>query len=216
MDEILGATRSLYDRQAREYVTTTGDYALFPGLKDEVDRFYGRAIADRPLLDLGCGVGRDTEYLLSRGSAVVAADLSIEMLRVTSQRCLPADPKLVQLSMTHLPFKGGIFGGAWVCASLLHVPMKHLAGTLNEIRRVLVPGGTVAISMKPGEGEGWHSGSSLTAPRWFTFVSPEKFEMLLQAAGFESVRSTASGRRNWFITEAERPTRENPTATDCS
>lgn len=216
MDEILQATRNVYDRQAREYVSTTGDYALFPGLKDEIDRFYGRTTADRPLLDLGCGVGRDTEYLLSRGGAVVAADLSIEMLRVTSQRCLPTKPKLVQLSMTDLPFKDGAFGGAWVCASLLHVPMNHLGGALSEIRRVLAPGGTVAISMKPGEGEGWHSGSSLTAPRWFTFVSPEEFEKLLQSAGFGSVRSTASGRRNWFITEAERPTRENSTETGCS
>lgn len=216
MDEILRATRNVYDRQAREYTITTGDYALFPGLKDEIDRFYGRAMANRPLLDLGCGVGRDTEHLLSRGSVVVAADLSIEMLRVTSQRCLPAEPKLVQLSMTDLPFKGDTFGGAWICASLLHVPMNHLERALSEIRRVLAPGGTVAISMKPGEGEGWHSGGSLTAPRWFTFVNPEKFEKLLQSAGFGSVRSTASGRGNWFITEAEKHTRENSIETGCS
>ena len=182
IDEHLRATRQVYDREAHDYACKTGSYESFPGLQNEIDRFRRRAMTALPLLDLGCGVGRDTEYLLSQGCAVVAADLSSEMLKITRERCCNQKTlMLVQLTMTELPFKDGMIGGAWVCASLLHLPNDHFAPALNELLRVLSPGGSVAISMKAGNSEGWHSGSSLPHPRWFTLVDPSHFAKLLRS-----------------------------------
>ena len=197
-------TRELYDRQAAEYARSTGDFGLFPGLLDELDRFIERADRSRPLLDLGCGAGRDAEYLVGRGRFAVAADLSLEMLRITRTRCQGPSSAVAQLSMLELPFRSHIFGGVWACASLLHVPHAALDRVLAEIFRILAPGGTTAVSMKAGTGEGWHSGTSLATQRWFTLVEPEAFAASMRAAGFARVSCTASGRKNWFVAEADK------------
>jgi SAM-dependent methyltransferase len=197
--------RNLYDHYAQDYIEPTGNYALFPGLEEEIRRFHLRADTTRPLLDLGCGVGRDTEYLTTCDSVVIAADLSIGMLQVTRKRCGSATAGLVQLSMTDLPFAENSFGGVWACASILHIPTIWFSQVLTEILRVLSPGGTVAISMKAGSGEGWRAGTSLAAPRWFTLVNPAIFSRLLRSAGFVNIESTPSGRGSWFVVEADKP-----------
>ena len=201
---VVRATRELYDRQATEYARATDDFARFPGLRDELDRFIERADTSRPLLDLGCGAGRDAAYLAGRGCTVVAADLSHRMLCLTRERWagLPSGWP-VQLSMLDLPFGPNVFGGVWACASLLHVPRDGVCRALAEVFRVLARSGAVAIGMKAGCGEGWHAGTSLAAQRWFTFVDPEAFAADLRTAGFVRVTCTFSGRRNWLVAEAD-------------
>lgn len=205
LSDIMRAMRELYDREARQYVNATATYDLFPGLQDEIDRFHGKIDRSLPLLDLGCGIGRDTCYLTSLGYKVVACDLSMKMLEVTNERCRPRMPALVQLSVTRLPFKLNAIGGAWVCASLLHLPHTDQTQVVRELLRVLVPGGIAAFSMKSGEGEGWRVGRSVKSARWFTLVRPDEFEDLLISVGFTDVETTASGRGDWFISEARKP-----------
>jgi hypothetical protein len=106
--------------------------------------------------------------------------------------------------MLELPFRSGVFGGIWACASLLHVPLVLFDGVLAEIFRVLSSGGTVAISMKAGSGEGWRSGTSIRTQRWFTLVDPVDFCANLRAVGFSRVSCTSSDRKNWFVAEADR------------
>jgi len=199
--------RDVYDRHAAEYAMETGSYEGFPGLRDEVDRFYAEALGKGPLLDLGCGAGRDTEYLIAHNRDVVAGDLSTEMLNVTRARCNDL-MLVVQFDLRALPFREDVFAGIWASASLLHIPSSDMFGALTELYRTLRPGGAVAISMKEGEGEGWHSGKSHPDRRWFTFVWPEAFVQQMASAGFVRARSTSSGRRNWFITEGQKPTRK--------
>lgn len=65
-------------------------------------------------------------------------------------------------------------------------------------------GGTATISMKAGSGEGWHYGASLPDRRWFTLVNPVDFAINLRLAGSVRVSCTFSGRKNWFVAEADR------------
>jgi len=199
------ATRNLYNQRAADYVETTGRLELFPGLADELERFAGIALQSGLVLDLGCGVGRDSEYLLNKGRTVLAGDLSEAMLKITSDRCRSDRLHLVQLDMTRLPFEESVFAGAWICASLLHLPSRGISTALAELYRVLKPAGAVAISMTSGSGEGWHAGNSVIESRWCTFMEPGEFSELLAAQGFQDVTVAWSGRRDWFITEAYRP-----------
>src|SRR5205823_6362870 len=106
--ELTRETRALYDRYAREYVSATESYDSFPGLREEVDGLCFRALAFGPLLDLGCGAGRDSAYLIQRGRNVIAGDLSSEMLKVTRARCNNRAPA-VQLDLRVLPFRDNVF-----------------------------------------------------------------------------------------------------------
>ncbi|MGW5745486.1 class I SAM-dependent methyltransferase [Amycolatopsis sp. NPDC003861] len=206
--------RAVYDHGAAAYIATTGDLELFPGLENELIRFGGRTPGGGTVLDLGCGVGRDTEWLDAQGFLVVAGDLSHRMLQIGAQRVPAIDH--IQLDMTALPFRDGVFVGAWVCASMIHLPNGLLPAALTELCRVLRPGGAAAISMKEGRGEGWLAGSRLSEERWFTHVNRHAFADLMQEAGFVRIATVPSGRGKWFVAEGVRNPSENSTHPDHS
>jgi hypothetical protein len=63
-DAVVELTRRWYDAEAVGYVERTASYDQFPGLDAELVEFL-RSLPDDggPVLDLGCGGGRDTEFL---------------------------------------------------------------------------------------------------------------------------------------------------------
>jgi ubiquinone/menaquinone biosynthesis C-methylase UbiE len=172
--------RQLYDDEACGYAANTGSYADFPGLKEDVDAFVAQIEQPALILDLGAGAGRDSRYFAARGFSVVASDFSLEMLRIGRS----AEVAQVQADMVQLPFRPNTFAGAWVCASLLHLPSRNHDQALIELLRVLAPGGLAAVSMKAGEGEGWTEGRSIKRLRWFTLVDPTEFVATLASKGF--------------------------------
>ncbi|WP_158634160.1 class I SAM-dependent methyltransferase [Amycolatopsis sp. WAC 04169] len=198
---LVSSTRRAYDENAAVYVRATGTLDLFPGLDHELDRFFD-ALPGSSVLDLGCGAGRDAEYLIGRGAAVMAADLSEELLRHTRSRC--AVDGAVLCDLLALPIAAGVFDGVWACASIVHLPSEAHPRVFSEIHRVLAPGGVTAISLKEGEGEGWARSVRMPSPRWFSLRRPEAVVDELAAAGFVSARVLPSGRGSWFVVEARK------------
>ncbi|MFC0039131.1 class I SAM-dependent methyltransferase [Actinomadura rayongensis] len=199
--EITGATCAVYDNAAEAYGESSEDYARFPGLRDEVADFAQRAPAGLPVLDLGCGGGRDSRLLAALGRTVVAGDYAAGMLAWARDRSAGAGraPRFVRMNALALPLRDASIAGTWASASLLHLPLARMDEALAEIHRVTVPGGITAISMRDGAGEGWREGGSLAGTRWFTFVEPDAFAGRLAAAGFTGVRIRRAGRSGWFV-----------------
>ena len=153
----------------------------------------------RPLrvLDLGCGDGQVAAELARAGARVSGTDPAPAAL----ERARAAHPELdlqPPLSDGRLPFPDSAFELV-VC---LHV-LQHVADTqllLSEVRRVLVPGGLLAVAVP------WHGRlkSALIALRSFErhhdplepvlrFYSPRSLRGLLEQLGFEQVELTARG-----------------------
>jgi ubiquinone/menaquinone biosynthesis C-methylase UbiE len=102
----------------------------------------GKLLNDLPcgstVLDLACGTGRITEFLLSKGYRVCGADISQEMLKAAQQR-LGSFGELFSLRQTeaeNLPFEERFFDGATCIKLMGHVPPKTRVKILKEIRRV--------------------------------------------------------------------------------
>lgn len=195
---ITAATRQVYDENAVQYASTTAKLEYFPGLEEELERFRAVLPSGR-VLDLGCGAGRDTRHLISRGREVISGDLSIELLKIAGSE---AGTRLVQLNLLALPFRDGTFAGVWASGSLLHIPSSAHPQAFSEIYRVLAFGGATAISLRDGELEGWRRGERMDRERWFTLRHPDQVAHEMASAGFTSVRWAYCGRRNWFIVEA--------------
>jgi SAM-dependent methyltransferase len=98
--------------------------------------------AGQPLLELGCGTGRDTATLVRAGHRVVALDLSLASIALAKLRAPKAKFHRQDLRR---PFPIGEAGAAAVIASLsLHYfPWPETVELVERIRRTLRPNGVL-------------------------------------------------------------------------
>ena len=97
-------------------------------------------LGGRRVLDVGCGTGKFAAALSERAK-VWGVDASPEMLEVARSRAPRV--RFKQVSAEALPFKDGWFERAtlWLVVHLVDRPRAYA-----EIRRVLVPGGRLAVA----------------------------------------------------------------------
>lgn len=141
---------SLFIEKANDYAKRHGG-RLFA---DHIEELLGQIDADidamhvTSVLDLGCAVGNSTASLEQAfpNAAIVASDLSPEMLRVTRERVQSDRVALLQMNAEQMGLADDTFSFIFGRGILHHLidPKK----TLAESRRVLRPGG-VAIFQEP-------------------------------------------------------------------
>jgi SAM-dependent methyltransferase len=111
--------------------------------------------AGERLLDLGCGGGRHAFEAARRGARVVAMDTDRgELDRVTATFAAMAEAgeiphgaagRAVAGDATRIPFPDGTFDKVIAAEVLEHLPADQAA--MNEIARVLRPGGMAAVTV---------------------------------------------------------------------
>jgi ubiquinone/menaquinone biosynthesis C-methylase UbiE len=159
-----GASMSDHTQTASPYDSIGGAYDLVGGLDVYHRICWGvstgayRAFADRArlacagglLLDAGCG-----SMLFSAGAhqrndrgAVVGADASVRMLRMARRRLgsahQPEKVVLLRADVLDNPFRPAIFDVV-LCLHVAHV-IADLNGLVDELRRVLKPGGRLFLT----------------------------------------------------------------------
>ena len=194
----IAETVARYDRIAARFAVEWGDLRLERALA----AFDRRVTGQRRVLDLGCGPGRDVEFLMELGCRVVGLDLSVGML-AEGRRRLP-DAPFIRADLRLLPFASSSLDGVWACASLLHLPHAQLPAALAEIARVLQrPGGVLYLAVKGGQGERWCTDQD-GRRQFFAFYHPPDIETALRQAGFQILETwvapDAAGRSESWIT----------------
>lgn len=103
-------------------------------------------VAGRRILDMGCGSGVVFGELRDRGALMTGVDASSGMLEQARRRLGDdADLRFGDLAEP-LPFPDGAFDD--VVASLVLHYLEDWSGALGELRRVLVPGGRLIVSVE--------------------------------------------------------------------
>jgi len=97
------------------------------------------------VLDLACGTGDLTKALSNKGCHVTGLDISSEMMAIGREKCryLSPKPNFVLGSAEQIPFPDATFDAVTIAFGLRN--FDHRARCLAEIRRVLKPGGQLAV-----------------------------------------------------------------------
>ncbi len=175
---------SSYDHAAERYAET---------FFNELDRKpFDRALLDKfadnirdcgRVCDFGCGPGHISRYLKARGVDIFGVDISSRMVEVASH--LKPDLSFRQGDMLALDLPDHSLSGIIAFYSLIHLPRKSVARTLQEIHRVICPDGLLLISFHGGEGE-IHTDEFLGLPISMdaTLFQPEEMAGYVRQAGF--------------------------------
>ena len=192
-------------------------------LTADYDRLGLRA-GDR-LLDLGCGFGRHAYEALRRGARVVACDMAVPELEQTvatmtaMQVAGEAPPGVLASAIcgdaTRLPFADASFDRVIASEVIEHVPDD--AAALEELTRVLRPGGTMAVTIPAWLGERvcWAITDDYHAPvvegGHLRIYTADEMRRKMRAAGLEpggSHRSHALHTPYWWLRCAVGPTND--------
>ncbi|MFC5467417.1 class I SAM-dependent methyltransferase [Cohnella suwonensis] len=99
------------------------------------------------ILELGAGTGRDGHYFKENRFDVVCVDLSDEHVRLCREKGLDARV----MDFYELAFEPEIFDAVYAMNSLLHVPKADLGTVLEQVHRVLKPGGLFFFGVYGGK-----------------------------------------------------------------
>ena len=103
------------------------------------------------MLDLGCGPAHLAEYLTKRGAGCAGIDLTPAMLAVAKRRVV--NLPVAAGDLRSLPVRSGTAAGIVAFYVVQHLERSELRPVVEELRRVLAPGGLLLIAAHAGDGE---------------------------------------------------------------
>lgn len=174
LKETLRSTAKAYDADPQYYAQQWDNFTPKSADKDLVGLLAAALPQGAAILDIGSGSGRDLKRLCNLGFDPQGLDTSIGLAEIAKQYA-----PVTLGDMRAMPFSDDSFDGVLAAASLLHLPAADAQIALAEIRRVLRPGGWLAIGVKEGQGEIVDS-----AGRFFHLYRAEVLDALLVEAGF--------------------------------
>ncbi len=135
------------------------------------------------MLDIGCGGGATLQRLLKRSKDATVYGIDISEESVAKAKKVNADVLDKQVFVTQgsaekLPYKDGAFDLVTAVETVYFWP--NLANCLQEVRRVLKPGGRFAIMVEVVDNDSkWTD-----VVEGMTAYSPEELKNMLDDAGF--------------------------------
>ncbi len=174
-----------YDAVAPEYARRMiNELAGKPLDRELLGRFAQRVSGQGPVCDLGCGPGQVGAYLADLGvPQVIGIDLSPEM--VAQGRQMYPLVEFSQGNMLALDAPDHSWAGIAAFYSIIHIARPDIPRALDEMRRVLRPGGLLLLAFHVGSetlhlDEWWGQPVSVD----FFFFSRAEMDGWLTAAGF--------------------------------
>ena len=176
------ATLAFYAAEAPDYAASSPG-----GIGRHLEGFLGRLAPGASIVELGCGSGRDTEHMESRGFKVEATDEVPEMAAQAEARL----GRSVRVMRFDALDEIAQYDGVVAAYSLLHVPRAGLTGVLARIWRALKPGGWHVATYKTASSEGRDR-----LGRYYNYLSEAELQAFYTAAGTwcEVAIETGEGR----------------------
>ena len=188
MDKSGSDLQSSYDRVAEHYATEFFEELSRKPLDCQLLDEFANSIKGKGVIwELGCGPGQAARYLKDRGVNMRGIDLSPEMVRVATR--LNPDIPFEQGDMLSLNLEDDSVAAMVLFYSIIHIKREDVMRALQEMNRVLTPGGRLFLAFHGGEGElhrdEWY-GETVSID--FRLFQGNEMSSYLEAAGFEGIK----------------------------
>lgn len=169
-----------YDENAAAYFDETAHLDS----SSILDGFLSQTLQAAPILDIGCGSGRDLKAMRARGFNAAGLEPAAALAELATAH---SGSVVYNATVQNAKIRPGSLGGAWACSSLLHVEAAELPWVFQRIRSWLMPGGLFYTCFKDGAGQ-----TVDARGRRFTNLRLDQLGDLTRSAGFEIVDLWAS------------------------
>lgn len=189
----------IYNRNAANHAERTAPDKLPPEFFETL-RMFTSSVSNGPILDVGCGVGRDLRLMDDTdGMDVfsVGLDAAENMVKRGVEETDPNAPiDYVCATATDLPFPDGSFSGIWCPATVFLLEFDQMRAAIREIHRVANEDAIVALGFKLGDEQSDETGYQ-TRERWgeevtYYFVDKPLAHSLCEDAGFSVVKTSSN------------------------
>src|SRR5437868_1341956 len=136
--------RESYDSAARAYAEHLATELVSKPLDRHLLNRFAEAMTGRGFVaDLGCGPGHIARYLREQGVKIFGLDLSPEMVRVATS--LNPGIEFRTGDMRQLDLPDGSLAGVVAFYSIVHFDSAELGAVVQQVRRILEPGGLFLV-----------------------------------------------------------------------
>jgi SAM-dependent methyltransferase len=177
-----------YDRVAANYADEFfSELERKPFDRELLDTFAESVRGRGEVCEIGCGPGHISRYLQDRGATMRGIDLSREMVKWA--RRLNPDISFAQGNMLALDLPEASLAAVVSFYAIIHIERDEVVRALQEMSRVLKPGGLLLLSFHAGEGQ-LHRAEWYNEPISIDVILFDSDEMsaYLETAGFEAVK----------------------------
>lgn len=159
------------------------------------------------VLDVGCGGGTKSKYLINKGLEVLGLDFSEKLIEI-AKREVPQGEFLV-MDLHDVDKLNENFDGIFMQAVLLHIPKNEVEGILTKAVQKLNPGGYLYVAVKEkirgiDEETKIDNDYGYEYERFFSYFTLGEFKKYFQNVGLEMVYenvmppSKTARKSNWM------------------
>lgn len=197
------ALKETYDRIAEDWHK---DHLHDDWWIQDIDTFIQKLPYGARVLDVGCGSGVKSKYLIDHGLKVIGIDISKNLLKIAESEVSQGEFKI--FSMEDLDSMAELFDGVFAQASLLHIPKKDAGEMVKKMTRKLLSGGLLYLAVKesregkPDEEIKKESDYGYEYERFFSYFTMPELEQYLKNADLKVVSKlrnpNKSGKTVWL------------------
>lgn len=171
---------------------------------EATDKFISFLQPENLVLDVGCGPGMKSKYLINKGLKVVGIDISEKMIEI-ARREAPAG-KFYVMDMKDIDKLKENFDGIFAHACLLHIPKKEIRKILKILLNKLKKGSYIHLAVKEKKPEEQEEevvvekDYGYTYRRFFSYFTPDEVKNYLRDLKMEIIYETVAlhGDRRWI------------------
>jgi len=168
------------------------------------DEFVSLLKENNLVLDVGCGAGTKSKYLVNKKLRVTGIDFSEEMIKIAKKEVPSAN--FFVLDLDDIDNLHENFDGIFMQAVLLHIPKKEIVSKLKKIIYKLKDSGYLYIAVKekrkngPEEEVKMENDYGYNYERFFSYFSKDEIAGYLKEIGLKLVYEniTLLGSTNWI------------------